>query len=207
MLQMVDGGYDDGYRSCGCFWGDEPGSLVSQFFDSVPDVRGMHVLDAGCGEGKNAYAFSSKGAIVTAVDCSEAAISNGKARWANAPIEWRATDVRSLVLPQQNFDVVISYGLFHCFGDEYEVLEVLRNLKAATKRNGFNLVCAFNDREQDLRAHPGFEPCLLPHVWYQQHYDDWEIISCTDEDLFETHPHNNIPHRHSLTRILAKREK
>ncbi len=48
----MSGGYDDGYRECPCFWGDEPGSLVRVLCDHIGPVRGFAVLDAGCGEGK-----------------------------------------------------------------------------------------------------------------------------------------------------------
>jgi 2-polyprenyl-3-methyl-5-hydroxy-6-metoxy-1,4-benzoquinol methylase len=204
---MIDGGYDDGYRNCDCFWGDKPGSLVSKFFEIVSDVSGKSVLDAGCGEGKNSRAFSSKGALVTAVDCSEAAITNGRKLWGDAPIKWSVADIRSCNWPPESFDVVIAYGLFHCLPDEQEVRRLLETLQRATKIDGYNIICTFNDRSHDLSAHPGFSPCLLPHDWYEELYADWQILLCSDEDLFETHPHNAIPHQHSLTRLLVRREK
>src|SRR4051812_34384630 len=83
-----DGGYDDGYSGCPCFWGRSPGSLVRDFLKSNPSLEGRNVLDLGCGEGKNAYALASAGASVDAVDCSAIAIANGKRAFPNPNINW-----------------------------------------------------------------------------------------------------------------------
>jgi len=83
-----DGGYDDGYTACPCFWGTSPGSLVRVFLDNNPSLEGHTVLDLGCGEGKNANSFALVGASVDAVDCSEFAISNGKRAFADTHINW-----------------------------------------------------------------------------------------------------------------------
>jgi tellurite methyltransferase len=90
-LVCPQGGYDEGYSSCACFWGRAPGSLVHHFLETNT-VKGHRVLDLGCGEGKNAYALSKAGAIVTAVDCSELALKNGKREFGDALIEWVHSD-------------------------------------------------------------------------------------------------------------------
>jgi Methyltransferase domain len=51
---------------------------VRRFIGDVPTLQGLEVLDLGCGEGKNAHAFSRAGATVVAVDCSQLAITNGR---------------------------------------------------------------------------------------------------------------------------------
>jgi hypothetical protein len=66
----MSGGYDDGYRRCPCFWGKTPGKLVSALADIVPSFHGLRILDAGCGEGKNAVFFAQRGAFVRAIDVS-----------------------------------------------------------------------------------------------------------------------------------------
>jgi tellurite methyltransferase len=71
------GGYDAGYAAVPCFWGILPGSLVAEFLEDVNPI-GMRVLDVGAGEGKNAAAFSKRGAYVDAIECSFDAIENGK---------------------------------------------------------------------------------------------------------------------------------
>lgn len=199
-------GYDDGYEACHCFWGEAPGSLLAHLDQSIACYTGIRVLDLGCGEGKNAIHLARKGAIVVAVDSSERALSNAKRYWPDAGIiDWRLGIAERFDHSLCDFDVVIAYGLMHCLNDKVAITAAIRNMQRLTRDGGYNVLCAFNDRDQDLKAHPGFQPTLLPHEFYIGLYDDWETIVATDLDLEETHPHNNIPHRHSMSRILARK--
>jgi hypothetical protein len=36
-------------------------------------------------------------------------------------------------------------------------------------------------------------------------YRGWTLLHQSDEDLHETHPHNSIPHVHSMTRLIARK--
>jgi SAM-dependent methyltransferase len=202
----MNGGYEDGYKSCACFWGRKPGRLVEQVASMLGDVRGLDVLDAGCGEGKNAAFFAGRGATVRAVDVSVIAIEHARNWFGDiANVSWEIADIRQSDLSPSSFDIVIAYGLPHCLASEAEVIAVLERLKMATKADGLNVVCSFNERRQELSAHPGFAPTLLHHAKYLDLYSDWQLPYQSDEDLTEVHPNNGIRHTHSLTRLIAKR--
>jgi 2-polyprenyl-3-methyl-5-hydroxy-6-metoxy-1,4-benzoquinol methylase len=202
----MNGGYDDGYASCECFWGRGPGSLIVRLLKELPSVVGLDVLDLGCGEGKNAVHLARLGARVRAVDVSELAMNNARNAWPDAAlVEWNVTDVRTVSSPPDSCDVVIAYGLLHCLATHTEVAELLRSMKRWTRPGGFNVVCTFNARSQDLEAHPGLNPVLLSHEWYCDQFIGWNMLYVSDEDLHEVHPHNKIPHSHSLTRLIAQR--
>ena len=167
---------------------------------------GRRVLDAGCGEGKNAVFLARLGANVDAVDVSRVAIENGRRIWKQeARVRWIVADIRDLKLPQE-YDVAIAYGLLHCLAGRPEVLAVVSALQAATVHGGYNILCAFNNRHQQLaKAHPSFHPCLLDHREYLSPYESWHVLAQSDSNLTEQHPHNNIAHTHSLSRLLAKK--
>ncbi|MDP9334288.1 MAG: methyltransferase domain-containing protein [Actinomycetota bacterium] len=202
-----DGGYESGYRACSCFWGTTPGSYVS-LLTETRDLSGCIALDAGCGEGKNAAHLANGGATVDAWDISERAIQNGKALWGNVPsIRWRSCDIRATEI-RERYGVVVAYGLLHCFRSETEVRDVLDRLQRATHIGGYNVLCCFNSRCHDLNgAHPSFAPLLLPHDYYASYYATWDILAVSDSDLAEVHPHEGIDHVHSLTRVLAQRQR
>lgn len=202
-MELTSGGYDDGYAATTCFWGTEPSSLVRTFLSGV-SVNGKTVLDAGCGEGKNANAFAGAGASVVAVDCSKKAIQNGQKLFTSPSISWHIGQIETWPLEPGSFDVIVGYGLLHCLPDAAAQQRLVRRLQSATKPGGYNIICTFNDRSHDLSAHEGFSPLLLPHETYLGYYADWKIIEVSDADLHETHPHNGIPHHHSLTRLLAR---
>jgi tellurite methyltransferase len=202
----MNGGYDDGYRASPCFWGTEAGSFVKLLSQIVGSFSGIRVLDAGCGEGKNAAHLAMQGATVDAVDVSELAIQNGLRQWADLPgIQWRVGDIREIAIPDEQYDVVVAYGLLHCFPTEQGLREVLAALQNATRTGGYFVLCAFNSRHQDLTAHPGFNPSLVAHKEYLTAFSGWAIVKESDSDLAERHPHNNIQHTHALTRLIARK--
>lgn len=202
----MDGGYDAGYTACPCFWGGEPGSLVKKLAMLIGKLSNLSVIDIGCGEGKNSIFFAREGAKVQAIDISEAALKNAKLAWKDFNIvNWQCQDVMKIPAQGENYDVVIAYGLLHCLANEEEISNMIKKMHAMTAVGGYNILCTFNDRHQDLSAHPEFSPTLCSHEFYLDMYRDWELKYCTDEDLHETHPHNNIPHSHSMTRIIAKK--
>jgi tellurite methyltransferase len=204
--RLLHNGYEAGYLACPCFWGKEPSRLVRQLVENLGGVSGLSVLDAGCGEGKNAAFLATRGASVLAVDISAKAIANGKATWPNHPlISWSIGDVRIMDLAPEAYDIVVGYGLFHCLASSAEVCELIEQLQCATQPGGYHTICCFNAREQKLIGHPGFSPLLLEHAWLVDRYGNWEIQHESDENLEESHPNNNIAHSHSLTRILARK--
>lgn len=201
--------YDEGYRACPCFWGRSPGSLIIRLLPLVEPLNGKRVLDAGCGEGKNAHFFATRGASVLAIDASRAAIANARAAWPPvAGLKFAVRDVRSPDAFEGTFDIVIAYGLLHCLPSRDVALQIVRRLQSATRAAGYHVVCAFNDRNQDMSAHPGFHPTLLRHEDILGAYGspNWVLVFESDSDLHETHPHNRIPHVHSLTRLIARRD-
>ncbi len=202
----MDGGYDSGYAACPCFWGREPGSLIKKLVE-LRAVRGLEVLDAGCGEGKNAAFLARHGAQVRAVEVSQRALDNARATWGNAgAIRWELGDARTVALAPDCYDLVIGYGLLHCLASIEEILTVINRLQAATKSGGWHVVCAFNGRRQELAAaHPGFHPCTPAHQVYIDAYSGWEMLEVSDTDLVETHPHNQVRHTHSMTRLIARK--
>jgi len=201
------GGYEDGYANCDCFWGTSPGSLIRTFIESNPRLDGLRILDLGCGEGKNAAALARAGARVIAVDCSSRALDNGRHAFADEKIEWHLSDAHSFLTMKDCFDAIVMYGLLHCLPSSGEITSLIQLALERTRTGGYQFVVAFNNGPHDLTAHPRFSPTLLPHAFYLQRYAQQKILSQSDSIIHETHPHNQIYHFHSLTRIFVRKER
>jgi tellurite methyltransferase len=201
----LNGGYEDGYSSCSCFWGRSAGSLVQRFLSDHSLATGLRVLDLGSGEGKNAFAFSSAGATVVAVDCSALGLANGQQEFADAKIEWVLSDAETYLRECEPFDVIVMYGLLHCLPSTAAISSVVQLALRKTNGGGYHIVATFNDGPHDLAAHPGFVPTLASHDFYLHQYRGHQIILETNGLIHETHPHNHIPHFHSLTRLMARK--
>lgn len=204
MIAKRSGGYEAGYEACECFWGLEPGTYVRMLAARV-SLSGLRVLDVGCGEGKNAAYLAKMGCDVTAVDVSERALAHAKRFHAQLAVNWICADVTEQTWPHEYFDIVIVYGMFHCMSSALEIERLQLMLSNATRIGGYHIICSFNERDQDLSAHPHFYPCLMPHEFYLRLYGGWIIEAESDETRYEMHPHNMIPHHHSLTRLLCRK--
>lgn len=203
---MTDGGYDIGYKNCPCFWGNKPGSLILKLDKIITTFKCKHVLDLGCGEGKNSIYLANKGCYVDAYDISECALNNFKNLEINQPnIKFKKADVIKLSLPIDSYDIILAYGLFHCFRNKSDISMFIPSCIDSLKNDGVFVLCAFNSRKQDLIAHPNFIPLLISHDEYLNFFQTNKILFQSDEDLFETHPHNNIPHMHSMTRLIIRK--
>src|SRR5438093_520153 len=78
-----------------------------------------HVLDAGCGTGKNSLFLASKCLDVLGIDRIPAAIERAIAKAAERGIkaEFQVADALNLAALGRTFDTVLDAGLFHVFSD------------------------------------------------------------------------------------------
>ena len=83
--------------------------LRANYIDEKIPLKGLKVLDVGCGGGLLAEALHSRGAIVTAIDVTEASIKVAKlhAKQEERDISYRVTTAENLASEQPEvFDVV-----------------------------------------------------------------------------------------------------
>ncbi len=60
---MADsGGYEEGYAACCCFWGRDPGSLVTRLLGKLPDVTAFMYLTLDAARARTRMP-SQKGAL------------------------------------------------------------------------------------------------------------------------------------------------
>jgi 2-polyprenyl-3-methyl-5-hydroxy-6-metoxy-1,4-benzoquinol methylase len=100
--------------------------------DLLGDVRGLTVLDVGCGDGSLAIELHKRGAIVTGIDRSSAMINSAKvaARQQHAPIPFIMAPAEAIPFPATRFDVVVAVTIL-CFVEDAapvfaEIARVLR---------------------------------------------------------------------------------
>jgi tellurite methyltransferase len=86
-------------------------------------TRGMRVLDAGCGNGRNLVYLLRQGFDVAAVDAGPGAVGQVRALAASLgraipPDQLRSEPVESMTFADASFDVVISSAVLHFARDE-----------------------------------------------------------------------------------------
>lgn len=115
---------------------------LKQFFALIGDVRGLDVLDAGCGEGFVARILSARGARVTAVDISAPLVELGRSKGSESPIDFRVADL-SHPLPEfdGHFDLVAGN---YVLNDVPDYRGFIATIASVTKPGG-RLVLSLNN--------------------------------------------------------------
>ena len=104
-------------------------------------LEGKHVLELGCGNGRDSRYFLQQGCFVTGVDASEIAIHNLAAESEqNNRASFLCDDfVKSQILFQCQYDYIYSRFTLHAI-DAAQQKELLQNLHGALKKNGLFFV-------------------------------------------------------------------
>jgi 2-polyprenyl-3-methyl-5-hydroxy-6-metoxy-1,4-benzoquinol methylase len=113
-----------------CFWEKSPAKYVKLFCSKyVTDLENLKVLDLGAGEGKNSVFLASQGAYVTAVDISTIALSRFSLQpnyiQCKKKINSIKGDVRTIDFDNNQFDLIVAYGIFHALDDVQEIYSLI----------------------------------------------------------------------------------
>ncbi len=108
-----------------------------------PRYRGQKVLEVGCGVGIDLLQFARAGAMVSAIDLTQNAVSLARANLAR---EGHTGDVRvgnaeALAFPDGSFDVVYSHGVLHHTVDTERAIEEVRRV---LREGGEAIVMLYN---------------------------------------------------------------
>lgn len=195
----------------GLFWDNKPAKYVQLFVEIIQNnLENWTVLDLGAGEGKNAVYLAKLGGLVTAVDISPIALSKFSLQpdyeYGKRNIKTVNCNVVDIELEDSQFDLVIAYGLFHCLSSHKKIEDFVKKVKKWTKKGGYFIGATFTDKipppdSQDYLSLESF----LPTGMLETFFSDWKIIYTEEDIITETHPTNNIPHQHSITRVIAQK--
>lgn len=208
MGQTMNGCYDQIYRTSPnhIMWGDGPGRLVGRIREFVASGT---VLDAGCGDGKNALFLEKAGFDVVGYDLSVHALEGLNVRFENAGWGPKGSYLNcniSAVLsrPPASFDAIVSYGLFHCL-DPIDRIEMHRDLWRLLRPGGTILFSCLLEGIELPPTHltPGVHLAAKDEIVAV--FDGFEMLESEQGVIVESHPPLVGEHRHNAIWIVARK--
>lgn len=94
---------------------------------SLGELRGLKVLDAGCGGGRYSKVCAQAGATVIGADHSSA-VEKARTLCAGLDAAFLQADLKALPLPPQSFDLVFSIGVMHHDADTRMVFDAVAGM-------------------------------------------------------------------------------
>lgn len=120
----------------------EPFGILPVLLKFLGDIKGLRVLDAGCGEGYLARVLADQDARVTGIDISPRLVAKARAKDPNGLIDFRVGDLTKPLLEEEGaFDIVASYLVLN---DVRDYRAFIATLARALKRGG-RMVMAINN--------------------------------------------------------------
>jgi tellurite methyltransferase len=204
--------YDKMYEFKGTLWGAQASSLakeaVATLMSSSQSVRKsneLHVLDLGCGDGRDSMFFALNGFRVTAVDIApnglEALKQEAERCGVSHNLRTICCDLASLQL-DEDYDMVFSNYALH-FIDQAARQATIKRLKAHTRPGGIHYLLGIADlNEAYLGDLVNYR--YLNFSELSRSYADWQIIEAYNGMIPDSHP-GVADHLHSVSIIGARK--
>lgn len=194
--------YEERYRDPEYYWGLQPSYMCFKVLELCPPTRPLRLLDAACGEGKNAVFFARNGYSVTAFDLSLSGMD--KARRLADKLGLDINFFRANMLDfrlDRPFDVIFCSGALHYVPPALRG-ELLENYQANTNEGGLHALNVFV-RKPFVHAPSDDKPNRYKWISGElfTHYADWLIAGC-EETIFDDMS-GGVPHQHCMDTLYA----
>lgn len=185
-------------------FGNEPNPEVKEFLEYFH--KDWKVLEAGCGEAKNAIFLARNGFHdVDAFDISEnASIKANKIAEKNkVKLNIFVQDLCSYPW-KENYDLIISYGTLH-FVKKEGWHKFLEEAKMHTNPGGIHIMQIFTNKVPASDDIAEFAVGLADEAELKELYKDWKLLSFKAFVLEDEHP--GAPrHYHAINKIVAQKQ-
>ncbi|MDH6132289.1 ubiquinone/menaquinone biosynthesis C-methylase UbiE [Kitasatospora sp. MAA4] len=142
-------GYEDRYRTVyengAHLWeSEEPNASLLQMMQERPDVFSGHIIDLGCGEGRDSLYLLSQGHTVVSVDVSHSALDRARERATAANLDASGFMERDIIylrgFDENSFDLAMNMGCLHMLVDEDQRARHISRVYDIVRPGGYFIV-------------------------------------------------------------------
>lgn len=205
------GPYHHLYKKTHSLWEGHVGVFVEYYFERIWKQSGAaapgRVLDLGAGEGDNGIYLAARGFEVDMVELSPAAKQNYERKLVLLPpalsskLHYYCEPVGSRPL-QPVYDLVITYGLLHCFQTHQQARRVADLAIRSLRQGGYIVLSCLTDSVLPGAEHEELRDCFLPSVGdVHQWFGSLAEVRSEVERIQESHSGGPL-HEHEVFRAI-----
>lgn len=172
--------------------GEKPTSLATELVDKGIVKEGCHVLDLGCGFGRNSNWLASKGAVVDAININEDELNEAKGRAIKQGVNVNYVKADAGLLPfgDSSFDVLLDAGCTHMCDKQTQERAVLE-ANRVIKQGGYLQFFGFSKEHPSYQKNPTSSQFRDIEDIKKQYGEYFEIV---DEPKKKEWVHENQKH-------------
>lgn len=174
MNNKISEKYNEIYQRKQGAFGEKPYPLVA---DILSFKNSGHVLDLGCGDGRNALFLARNGFSIEAVDFASTGLSKIEdyALQETLPIIVKLADIRKDVYLDHNFDVVLMTFIFQYLTPE-EISILFQKTQKYTRIGGLHVVVVIDKSSKYAASKKAKEWHFPTSKDIRLHYQNWEVL-------------------------------
>ncbi|MCK9368835.1 class I SAM-dependent methyltransferase [Candidatus Dojkabacteria bacterium] len=160
-------------------WKDsEPTSLATELITNKIVVKGSHILDLGCGFGRNSNYLASQGAIVDAININsdELREAHMRAEQSGVKVNYINADAGKLPFNDSSFDVLLDAGCTHMCNREKQE-DSAKEAARVVKKDGYLQYFGFNKEHPSYKKNPDNPQFRDLEDIKRQYGENFEIIT------------------------------
>lgn len=194
--------YCELYKNDEYYWGIEPTPFCYRIIEKYPPFRYLHLLEIGCGEGRDAVFFARNGYDVTAYDIASEGIRKTELLAAkyNVPVTTFCADMLTFT-PTEQYDVVYASRALHYVPPSHRE-DFFQRYKEHTNPGGLHAFMVIVDKPS-VKKSPDKEDniFLMKSGEIFTYYHDWDFL-LFEETVIDCNS-SGIPHQHCVDLMMA----
>ena len=194
--------YCELYKSDEYYWGIEPTSFCYRVIEKIPPNRYLHLLEIGCGEGRDAVFFARSGYDVAAYDIAEDGVRKTLrlASRFHVPVNAFRADMLDFS-PRENYDIVYASRALHYLPPQRREA-FFTEYKKHTNPGGVHAFMVLVEKPS-VRNSPDQEEnvYLMRSGEIFTYYHDWDFL-VFEEQIIDCNS-SGVPHRHCVDLMIA----
>ncbi len=194
--------YCELYRGDEYYWGTEPTPFCYRILEKYPSNRYLHLLEIGCGEGRDAIFFARNGYDVTAYDIAEEGIRKVERLVTRYHVPVNAFCANMLDFhPKEYYDIVYASRALHYVPPQRRE-SFFNEYKEHTNPGGIHAFMVIVDKPSVGVSPDNEENTFSMHSGeIFTYYHDWDFL-IFEEQIIDCNS-SGIPHKHCVDLMLA----